>query len=234
MAGYECPRLQTMNTIVVGITGGSCSGKTYLANLLTKEIRSHNILASYLSQDWYYRDLSNLPRSQRDYVNFDQPEAVDLDLFDLHLSQLKLGGPILAPSYDYIEHVRLDNGHAVTPAEILVVDGLFLFVDERRRNFFEVRVYLSVPDDIRLIRRIKRDVFDCGFSLEYVLDYWEKMTRPMHELHVAPTAKYVHLNLNYWETQVIDQAFETLKDLIAQKMPIQLQMRFREEFPHGE
>ena len=222
------------NTVVVGITGGTCAGKTLFAKQLIDDIRSRNASADYLTQDWYYYDLSHLPKVQRDQVVFDRPQALDIELFAWHLNQLKSGDPILAPSYDYVEHIRLKQGHPVAPVSVLVLDGLYLLVDEPTRNLIDVRVYLSVPDDIRLIRRIRRDIVGYGMSLEYLLEYYETTMKPMHELYVAPTAQYAHMNLECWRDQDVDQALKIVKDFIIEKLPMPLQAQLKGEDSHGK
>jgi uridine kinase len=206
------------DTLVVGITGGTCSGKSFLARHLMQDLRSHNVSVDYLNQDWYYYDLSQLPKAQRDQVIFDQPQAIDIDLFAQHLEHLKFGKPIVAPSYDYSEHIRLEQGHPITPVSILIVDGLFLLMQESIANLIDIGVYLSVPDDIRLVRKIRRDVLKYGISLEYLLRYYETSIRPLHELYVASAASRASLNLRYWPEQDADLALNILRDSIVRKL----------------
>ena len=206
------------NTIFVGITGGTCAGKSFLAKRLMQDLRSHNVSADYLNQDWYYHDLSSLPKAKRDQVIFDQPQAIDVDLFAQHLEQLKFGNSIVAPAYDYSEHIRLEQGHPVTPASVLIVDGLFLLTQKSIANLIDMCVYLSVPDDIRLVRKIRRDVLEYGISLEYLLRYYETSIKPLHEFYVASIASNAYLNLKYWPEQDADQAFTALKDSIIEKL----------------
>jgi uridine kinase len=206
------------DTLIVGITGGTCSGKSFLSRHLMQDLRSHNVSVEYLNQDWYYYDLSRLPKAQRDQVIFDQPQAIDMDLFAQHLEQLKFGKPIVAPSYDYSEHIRLEQGHPITPVSVLIVDGLFLLMQESIANLIDMGVYLSVPDDIRLVRKIRRDVLKYGISLEHLLRYYETSIKPLHELYVASAASSAYLNLSYWPERDADQALNVLKDSIIGKL----------------
>jgi uridine kinase len=202
-------------TLLLGISGGTGAGKTHLVNRLMKEMRSKGLSTGYVALDWYYHDLSHLPRADRNLVNFDEPDAFDLELLDTHLRRLKSGHPVVAPSYDYVENVRLDEPHAIDVADVIFADGLFVLADAARRDLLDISVYLDVPDDIRLIRRLRRDVFDYGLTLEHVIDMWENTVKPMHDLHVASTAKYADLVLRYWQEDDALKAVDVLTRRIS-------------------
>eukprot|EP00929_Paragymnodinium_shiwhaense_P071080 TRINITY_DN36111_c0_g1_i1.p2 TRINITY_DN36111_c0_g1~~TRINITY_DN36111_c0_g1_i1.p2 ORF type:complete len:240 (-),score=59.66 TRINITY_DN36111_c0_g1_i1:100-819(-) len=171
--------------LIVGIAGGSGSGKSYIAETVEKFLGSANV--STVAHDWYYKDLSHLSAEERDAVNFDHPDALDSSLMLEQLQQLKAGDAIDAPVYDFATHTRLQQKkNHVSPAPLVLVDGILTLADPRLAEMFDVRIFVDTPADLRLLRRIRRDVVERGRSTESVLDQYETTVRPMHELFVEP------------------------------------------------
>jgi uridine kinase len=177
-------------SVAVGIAGGTGAGKTTLARLLAEGLGQ----AIVLDLDSYYRDRSELSRESRDRLNFDEPEAFDVNLLVHHLRQLRDGRPIEKPCYSFEQHAR--TGVETLPAApIVLVEGLFALWWEDVRDIFDLKIYLDAPPDMRLQRRIHRDTESRGRSVESVRRQYEATVRPMHELYVEPTRAHADLVL---------------------------------------
>ena len=145
--------------------------------------------------DGYYRNLAHLPMDERRQVNWDHPEAFDLDLFVSHLKQLARGEPVEKPVYDFTTHVRSSRTERITPADVIVVDGILLFVDERVRALCDVKVFVDADPDIRLVRRIQRDMSERDRPLEEILQQYLTTVRPMQQQFVEPSKRYADIIL---------------------------------------
>ena len=145
--------------------------------------------------DGYYRNLAHLPMDERRQVNWDHPEAFDLDLFVSHLKQLARGEPVEKPVYDFTTHVRSSRTERITPADVIVVDGILLFVDERVRALCDVKVFVDADPDIRLVRRIQRDMSERDRPLEEILQQYLTTVRPMQQRFVEPSKRYADIIL---------------------------------------
>lgn len=178
---------------LVGIAGGSGSGKTALAAALCDALRP--ALVGRLSQDAYYRDRSGLSPAAREGLNFDAPEALDLDLFAEHLGALRRGQRVRPPGYCFVTHCRRGRGETVGPADIILVDGLLLFLDAPPRELLDLRIYLDAPDDLRLSRRLARDVRERGRTAESVVAQYRTSTFPAHRRYVEPSKAWADLVL---------------------------------------
>jgi uridine kinase len=173
---------------LIGICGGSGSGKTLVASSVQDALGPANVLI--IEQDSYYRDLSHLPLSERHKVNFDHPSAFDNDLLLSHLGLLLGGESVRMPEYDYAQHTRSDRVREILPRAVILLDGILVFEDPRLREIMDIRVYVDTDTDIRLARRIRRDLSERGRQLESVLDQWERQVRPMHDQFVEPFKRY--------------------------------------------
>lgn len=171
--------------LLVGLCGGSGSGKSRLARFLRDRLGPRAVV---VCQDWYYRDNGRLPPKKAAELNFDHPKSIEGPLFARQLSALLAGRAIEAPVYDYATHARLKRRQRVEPAEVVVVDGLFLLQDPRLRRLFDLTVFIDVPDDERLLRRVRRDAVERRVDLEETLRLYERFVRPMHRLHIQPFA----------------------------------------------
>lgn len=172
--------------IVIGIAGGSGSGKTTLMKNLMKKFGDD---ITVLSHDNYYRAHNELPFEQRSKLNYDHPDAFETDMMIDHLRQLKEGKAIECPTYDYTIHNRAQETIRVEPRRVIVVEGILIFENKELCDEMDIKIYVDTDADVRLIRRIKRDVAKRGRSLESVLEQYLKTVKPMHEMFVEPSKK---------------------------------------------
>ncbi len=177
--------------ITIGIAGGSGAGKSTVARVILERVGADRI--AYVPHDSYYRDLSELPREQRALINFDHPDSLDSDLFIEHIKALQQYKPIQVPIYDFSTHSRTDEVRVVQPHRVILVEGILIFAEARLRELFDVRIFVDTPDDVRLIRRLRRDISERGRTLESVLDQWMLTVRPMYLRFVEPSKRYAHV-----------------------------------------
>lgn len=182
-----------MKPLIIGIAGGTGSGKTTVARKIAEALPESSV--AFLDMDGYYRNFDHLPLDARRRINWDHPEAFDLDLFATQLEQLARGQPIEKPVYDFALHLRSPRTERITPADVVVVDGILLFVDERVRALFDVKVFVDADADIRLVRRIQRDMSERNRPLEDILQQYLTTVRPMHEQFVEPGKRYADIIL---------------------------------------
>jgi uridine kinase len=174
--------------LIIGIAGGSGSGKSTVARRVVETLGETSV--ALLDMDAYYRDMAHLSFAQRRRVNWDHPNAFDLELFVSHLEALAAGTPVRKPVYDFVAHARGAETVPVTPAEVVVVDGILLFVDARVRQLCDIKVFVDADADIRLVRRIRRDMRVRGRPLDEILEQYLSTVRPMHLEFVEPTKRY--------------------------------------------
>lgn len=177
-----------MSRLVIGIAGGTGSGKTTVARSIVQRLDLDAI--TVLEQDAYYRNLADLEPSQRDLRNFDHPASIEHDLFAAHLRALKEGAEIDQPVYDFTTHTRTSRTVRVVPRDVIVVEGILLFHDLVLRELLDIKIFVDTPPDIRLLRRITRDIRERGRTLESVTDQYLRTVRPMHEEFVEPAKRY--------------------------------------------
>ncbi len=178
-------------SLVVGIAGGTGSGKTTLAEKIVAALPTGQALL--LQHDGYYRDRSHLPPAERARMNFDEPEATENELLAQHLDALRAGQAIEAPRYEFSTHTRRTETRRLDPCPIVVVEGILLFAVASLRDRFDLRLFVDTPDDLRLLRRIKRDLLERGRDIGSIEAQYLTTVRDMHELHVAPTRRHAHL-----------------------------------------
>ncbi|MBO0421162.1 uridine kinase [Vagococcus fluvialis] len=185
--------MQTKNErpIVIGVTGGSGSGKTSVSRAILNALPNHSILL--FEQDSYYKDQSHLSFEERLNTNYDHPLAFDTDLLIEHLKELMNYQTIKKPVYDYEAHTRSKEVVIQEPKEVIIVEGILILEDERLRDLMDIKVYVDTEDDIRIIRRIKRDIEDRGRSLDSVIDQYLSVVKPMHSQFIEPTKKYADI-----------------------------------------
>ncbi len=174
------------NILVIGIAGGSGSGKTTLMKNLMAGF-GDNI--AVLSHDNYYRAHDDLPFEQRSKLNYDHPDAFETDLMIEHLKVLKAGGTIECPVYDYTIHNRTSEVTLIQPRKVIIVEGILIFENKELCKLMDIKIFVDTDDDVRLIRRIKRDVAKRGRSLQSVLTQYLETVKPMHEQFVVPSKK---------------------------------------------
>ena len=178
--------------LIIGVVGGSGSGKTTVARAIQQAM---DVSAAFLDQDGYYKDLSHLTLDERKLINFDHPDSIDADLLVAHLEQLARGEAIEKPTYDFAAHTRAPGRVRVEPNAIVLVDGILLFADKRLRDLFDIKVYVDVADDVRFIRRLERDVVERGRSMADVIRQYLTTVRPMHLEFVEPSKRYADVIL---------------------------------------
>jgi uridine kinase len=176
---------------VIGVAGGTGSGKTTVVNAIVRRIGVDKI--ALLPHDSYYHDWVDLPKDVLDQKNFDHPDSLETDLLVRHVKALKDGASIEAPIYDFKVHRRSAETRRVEPRPVLLVDGILLFVEPELRRLLDVRIFVDTDADVRLIRRIKRDIADRGRTLDSVVSQYESTVRPMHLEFVEPSKRWADL-----------------------------------------
>jgi uridine kinase len=174
--------------LVIGIAGGTGSGKTTVAYEILERVGQKNV--SYLPHDAYYKDFGDLPENQRRLINFDHPNSLDTELMIEHIIQLRMGNSIQLPVYDFSRDTRTDKTVLVKPNPVILVEGILIFTEARLRELFDVKLFVDTDSDIRLVRRVRRDITERGRNAESVLDQYEKTVRPMHLEFVEPSKRY--------------------------------------------
>tara|TARA_B100001769_G_scaffold213928_1_gene173474 strand:- start:297 stop:905 length:609 start_codon:yes stop_codon:yes gene_type:complete len=183
---------------IIGVTGGTGSGKTTIINKITKESGIKEIC--YLSSDSYYKDNSKLEFEKRDKLNYDTPEAIDFNLLINHISALKKGLEINVPNYCFSTHLRLKNTSLFFPKKILIIEGILILTNKELRESINYNIFLDCPRNIRFERRLKRDVSERDRNYEDVVNLFKNRLDSMHELYVEPVKKYCDL--------IIDTSYE--------------------------
>ena len=178
------------NILVIGIAGGSGSGKTTLMKNLVEKFEGD---VAVVSHDNYYKRHDNMTYEERSQINYDEPDAFDTPLMVQHLQQLRQGETVLCPVYDYTIHNRSEETVEIAPKRVIIVEGILIFADEALREQMDIRVFVDTDADVRLCRRIKRDVNKRGRTLESVLTQYQQTVKPMHEKFVEPSKKHAHL-----------------------------------------
>ena len=178
------------NILVIGIAGGTGSGKTTLMKNLIEEFQDD---VTILSHDNYYKRHDDLTYDERCKLNYDEPAALETDLMACHLDQLRHGQAIDCPVYDFTQHNRSQKTIRIEPKKVIIVEGILIFENQPLRDLMDIRVFVDTDADVRLCRRIKRDVNKRGRSLESVLTQYQETVKPMHELYVEPSKKYANI-----------------------------------------
>lgn len=174
--------------VVIGIAGGTGSGKTTVADVILERAGAENI--ALLPHDAYYKDLSDLPKTQRDLVNFDHPDSLESSLMESHILSLQAWQPVEIPVYDFSTHSRTEQTIRIEPQPVVLVEGILLFAEPSLRRLFDVKIFVDTPADIRFIRRLQRDMMERGRTLESVIHQYETTVRPMHLKFVEPSKRY--------------------------------------------
>jgi uridine kinase len=175
--------------MIIGICGGTGSGKTTVANRILESVRANEVV--FIQQDSYYRNLADLPLDDyRNVANFDHPDALDNDLLVNHVRRLRAGEPIDLPLYDFKTHSRLTKTRTVAPKPIVIVEGILIFAEPRLLEQMDIKVFVDTPDDIRFIRRLRRDIAERGRTAESVIEQYLATVRPMHMQFVEPSKRH--------------------------------------------
>jgi uridine kinase len=182
-----------MTRMIIGISGGTGSGKTTLAQKIIDSIGEANVVC--LQQDSYYRNLGDMPLDQRNRANFDHPDAFEGELMRSQLEALHAGRSIDRPIYDFVTHTRTSDTIRVTPLPVIVVEGILVFFDERMRGLMDLKIFVDCDADVRFARRLKRDLHERGRSVDSVIEQYLTAVRPMHLKFVEPTRRYADIIL---------------------------------------
>jgi len=180
-----------MLPMLIGIAGGTGSGKTTVAQKLAQALPDGR--AALIQHDWYYRDRSHLDPAARAQINFDEPDALENDLLLADLTALKANRPVDCPQYDFASHTRRTEVRQVLPRSIVLVEGILLFAVPAVRDVFDLRLFVDTDDDVRLLRRVRRDIEERGRDIQSVEAQYLGTVRRMHQQHVAPSRAHAHL-----------------------------------------
>lgn len=182
------PLVRRTAALVIGIAGGSGSGKTTVAQEILQRVGPDRI--AFLQHDSYYKDLSGLPPTQRAEVNFDHPNSLETELLIEHIAALRDGQPVEVPIYDFSTHSRTSRTFTVQPRRVTLVEGILIFTEAALREMFDVKIFVDTDSDIRFIRRLERDIAERGRTTESVIKQYQSTVRPMHLEFVEPSKRY--------------------------------------------
>ena len=199
--------------IVIGIAGGSGSGKTTVANEILNKVGAHRI--AFLPHDAYYRELAHLPLAQREQVNFDHPNSIETELLISHIKSLLDGEAIELPIYDFTTHSRTGESIHVEPKKIILVEGILIFAEAELREMFDMKLFVDTDSDIRFMRRLERDIAERGRTVDSVIRQYQATVRPMHLEFVEPSKRYADIIIpeggrNYVALDMVIAKLETL------------------------
>ncbi len=185
------PTSRTPTPIVVGIAGGSGSGKTTVVHRILDRVGWDRI--AYLPHDAYYKDASHLPWKERIHLNYDHPNSLDNDLLIQHIEKLLRGEAVDIPIYDFSTHTRKAETRRILPSPVILVEGILVFVDPRLRELMDIKIYVDTASDIRFIRRLLRDIKERGRSVDSVVEQYQATVRPMHLKFVEPSKQFADI-----------------------------------------
>jgi uridine kinase len=175
----------------IGICGGTGSGKTTIARAIVDAVGAERVVL--VEQDSYYRNLADMPLDERHQANFDHPDSIDSDMLVRHLIRLKQGLTVEMPLYDFVTHTRSDEIEIIEPRPVVIVEGILIFAEPRVLNLLDVRIFVDTPSDIRLMRRLRRDINERGRTFERTLEQYRRTIRPMHFEFVEPSKRHADI-----------------------------------------
>lgn len=180
-----------MATTIIGIAGGSGSGKTSVTNEIMNNLEGHSV--ALMEQDYYYKDQSHLTFEQRLQTNYDHPFAFDNDLLIQNLKALQSGHSVEVPTYDYTKHTRSDKTIAFQPKDVIIVEGIFALENKELRDMMDVKIFVDTDADLRILRRLIRDTEERGRTMNSVIEQYLNVVRPMHNQFIEPTKKFADI-----------------------------------------
>jgi len=202
-----------MTSFLIGVAGGTGSGKTTLTRNIISALKKTPV--SVLRADWYYRDQSEIPVEERAKMNYDHPEAIEAELLVKQLKQLKKGKPVKVPRYNFVTHNRMKETATVEPTPVIITEGILLFVDEHLRDQFDLMIFVQTESDLRVLRRLNRDMSERGRSFENAVSQYMETVRPMHEMFVEPSKQYADIIVP--ASQPNQKAIKMIVDMIQQR-----------------
>ena len=197
-----------MKTTIIGIAGGTGSGKSTFTNRL-KDYFGDRVTVIY--HDDYYKAHDEIPFEERQYINYDHPDSLETDLLVQHLEALREGRSIECPVYDFTRHTRSHRTKIIEPSQVIIVEGILIFQDERLRNLFDIKIFVEADADERILRRVLRDMNERGRDLENIINQYLTTVKPMHYLYVEPTKTLADIFIN---SGLNDVAFDIMKTKI--------------------
>ena len=177
--------------IIIGIAGGSGSGKTSVAKALVKDMHLNGTVI--IEQDWYYKDLPHIPQEERMKWNFDHPDSVEFDLLIGDLKKMLNGETVDVPQYNYVTHSRSKEILTIKPQKVILVEGIMVLYEPKLRDLLDIKIFVDTDADIRFIRRLKRDIYKRGRAIDNVIDQYMQTVRPMHETFVEPSKRFANI-----------------------------------------
>jgi len=210
-----------LHSMVIGIAGGTGSGKTTLADLIVKSMGDDKI--AYIPHDAYYRDQKHLSIEARAEVNYDHPDSLETDLLIEHIQQLLKGEPIEMPVYDFSTHSRKGETVRLEHKPVILVEGILIFTEKALRDLFDVKIFVDTDPDIRFIRRLTRDIEERGRTVQSVIDQYMKTVRPMHLEFVEATKRYADIIVPEGGLNVValDMVIARLQALLNGELPFE-------------
>lgn len=181
--------------ILIGIGGGTASGKTTIVDRIAETVRDGGV--AILREDWYYKDQSHLSMDERVKTNYDHPDSFEHDLLLTHVHDLLEGRAVDAPTYDFTQHTRARATVRVEPARVVIVEGIMVLWETRLRELMDIKIFVDTDSDLRILRRLKRDVTERGRTIESVQERYLKHVRPMHLTYVDPSRRFADLVIPY-------------------------------------
>lgn len=205
--------------IIIGIAGGTCSGKSSIADILIEEFH-HTNSVNIIKEDDYYKDQTHLPMEERVKTNYDHPFAFDFDLMIDQLHQLIDGKSIEKPTYDYTVHNRADKIEVIQPSDVLIIEGLFALYTPEIRDMEDIKIFVDTPADVRFIRRLKRDVAERARTVDSITTQYLTTVKPMHDQFVEPTKLYADVIIPEGKENLvaIDLLKTKINSIISEKM----------------
>jgi uridine kinase len=200
--------------MIIGICGGTGSGKTTIARAIVDAVGAENVVL--VEQDSYYRNLADMPLDERHQANFDHPDSIDSDMLVNHVRRLKQGLQVEMPLYDFKTHTRSDRIEIIEPRPVVIVEGILIFAETRVLDLLDVRVFVDTPDDIRFIRRLQRDISERGRTVDSVIGQYYRTVRPMNFEFVEPSKR--HADIIIPEGGQMGVSVEFLCGLVREKL----------------
>jgi uridine kinase len=203
--------------VVIGIAGGTGSGKTTVANVILERVGADTI--ALLPHDAYYKDLVNLPRAQRDLVNFDHPDSLETDLLVRHIRELREWRAVDIPIYDFTTHARTRRTQHIDPQPVILVEGILIFHEPALRELFDVKIFVDTDADIRFIRRLQRDILERGRTVESVIRQYQTTVRPMHLEFVEASKRHADVIIpeGGLNTVAMDMVVARMESMLAHR-----------------
>ena len=200
--------------LVIGIAGGTGSGKTTVVNQIINELPKNEVCV--ISQDSYYKSTDSLSHEERIKINFDHPRAIDFELLETHISNLKNGQIIQQPVYSFVTHNRTKDNIETHPRKVVIIEGILIFNSKKLLDLFDIKIFVHADSDERLIRRLKRDISERGRDIDEVLDRYQNTLKPMHEQFIEPMKEYADIIIpnNKYNTVAVD----IVKTIISERL----------------